>query len=532
MSLNNQRSPKQRRRIRQALLSFVATAIFLLASTMGALAASSRAEHYGSDGPVAPAPVDVLCVSGTVINHSEQPLAGWTVRATYEGMTGAYPDQVTTTDDNGRFQFDLPGTGRWAFEVDIPAGWENVTSPRFTVHVTYGHMNCIPIRFKVRELVEVIVYKIDNHHMPLEGWTIVATPGPNNRYATQQTAVTDENGIARFYLTPGEWTFTEVAPPNVTWWAPISPPNGIQTIIVGPTGPIEIRFKNLVVKEPKGCIDVFKGDVPVNEDERSFGLQGWPIEVLRADGSIAAQGETDAFGEITFTDLPYGPYVVRETVLPGWEPVTPTTYDVFLTSHDEDCQQIEFYNQQKEYGFCIEGQKIDQFNGVGLPDWEIVATPLHDGGYTPDSVYTDGDGRFRIDLPFEDYRIPGAAYEVCEVPQDGWNSVGPSCYTVRVPRYQDLCVELPPFVNRQHQHQGYQPYTDYPERPQGRQGGYLTSGNQQPSCQATHIVRPNDSVHRIAARYGVSSQSIMHANPWIRNQRNQWLYVGQKICIP
>jgi hypothetical protein len=529
MSLGKTSSAKQSNRLRKTLSAFLATVILLLSTSFSAMAAdltSSGASIVPDGGPIPPEPVDILCVSGTVINHQEQPLSNWTVRAIYEGTLGSYPDQTTTTNANGEFRFDLPGTGRWAFEVDIPDGWEAVTQARFAVFVSYGHTTCVPVRFKVRQLIEVIVYKIDDHHRPLVGWTIVATPGPGNRFATQQSAVTDENGVATFYLTPGEWTFTEVAPANVDWWTPISPPSGAQTINVSGPGPIEIRFKNLVVEERKGCIDIFKGDVPLHEDERSFGLQGWPIKVLRADGSIAARGETDAFGEITFSGLPYGPYTVQEIVLPGWEPVTPTTYNVFLTSQDQGCQRLEFYNQQIERGFCIVGQKIDAHEGVGLPNWRIIATPLHPGGVTPDPVMTDGEGRFRIDLPLEDYRIPTASYEVCEEPQDGWTTVGPSCYTVSLPRYVDLCAELPPFVNRQVENPAYgeTPRMMVQTAPKGK--------GDAPACRATHIARPNDSVSRVAAYYGVSSQAILTANPWIRNQRHNWLYVGQQICIP
>jgi hypothetical protein len=32
--------------------------------------------------------------------------------------------------------------------------------------------------------------------------------------------------------------------------------------------------------------------------------------------------------------------------------------------------------------------------------------------------------------------------------------------------------------------------------------------------------------------YSVSAQQLINANPWVRGQRNMWLYTGQKLCIP
>jgi LysM repeat protein len=51
-------------------------------------------------------------------------------------------------------------------------------------------------------------------------------------------------------------------------------------------------------------------------------------------------------------------------------------------------------------------------------------------------------------------------------------------------------------------------------------------------CRAVHVVTRGDSVYRIAGRYHVAATSIFRANPWIAKQRNYWLYVGQKVCIP
>ena len=52
----------------------------------------------------------------------------------------------------------------------------------------------------------------------------------------------------------------------------------------------------------------------------------------------------------------------------------------------------------------------------------------------------------------------------------------------------------------------------------------VSSGN------VVYIVRPGDTLARIAARYGVTVQAILRANPSIRNPDR--IYIGQRIVIP
>ena len=111
--------------------------------------------------------------------------------------------------------------------------------------------------------------------------------------------------------------------------------------------------------------------------------------------------------------------------------------------------RIVFYNQQDNNGYCIEGRKIDANGGYGIPDWKIKIKPLADGGYDPDDVFTDGLGKFRFDFPKNDYRIPGAKYEICEDDVDGWLPHTATCQTVQLPEWPGACVQMDDFVNQQ-----------------------------------------------------------------------------------
>jgi len=507
-------------RSRRLIIALVAALTLLMLSTSAVFADTAPTAEIPVSEPQDPVPLDPLCISGLIIDHAEQPLEGWTVTATYEGVNGEYPILTAVSDEEGKFEFELPGPGRWALEIETRERWEGVTTSRLAVHVGFGNCECVQVRFKVREIVQVLVIKIDEKHTPQSGWAITATPGEGNTFGAPQTKVTDENGEVVFDLTPGAWIFTEAPPSDVLWWLPISPPDGVHRLIVTGPGPHTIRFKNMTEKKPKGCINVFKYDVPPDPAQPSFGLAGWVIEIRRADGSLADAGMTDAFGQVTFLNMPYGPYTVREIMQPGWEPDSPTSYAVVLTSQDEGCTDIIFYNKQLPLGYCFEGRKVDVTGGYGIPDWEITATPVEPGGFTPEPVLTDGEGRYRIWLPMDDYRIPGAVYEISEVIPDGWTAVSPESYLITLPEHPDICVPVPDFVNQQKK------YVD---------DGTTTVAVPGPShggCRAVHTVKAGDSVYKIAAHYGVPGQSIFRANPWIGRQRHSWLYVGQKVCIP
>ena len=62
----------------------------------------------------------------------------------------------------------------------------------------------------------------------------------------------------------------------------------------------------------------------------------------------------------------------------------------------------------------------------------------------------------------------------------------------------------------------------------------FAEGNQAPavtvSANVVYVVRAGDTLAKIAARYGVTVQALMAANPSIRNPNR--IYIGQRIVIP
>lgn len=470
-----------------------------------------------------------VCIQGSVINADETAQgAGWAITATHvaSGETiGA------TTDNNGKFTITIDlgtNTGEWQFSIDLDAApdgknYEAVTLTTFSAELDGPYDGCRTIRFKIREIVppptptppppprvKVNVLKIDQDHNPLPGWTIKASPGKGNSAPQSISAITDVSGTAMFSLTLGVWIFSESAPDGMEY-EPIVPLTGKQSLNVVAPGPHSIRFKNRV-GGPDGCLIVNKNDQQPNT--ATAGLVDWGIKVLRANGTVARSGYTDAFGSITFTGLPLGPYTVVEETRSGWTPVSPSKLTVPL--ENEECVTVTFVNRQSEPEFCIEGEVIDHNGKVGLPGWTVIARPLDKGGFDPGSTQTDAFGHYRFDLPLNDYRIPGARYEICEIVEDDWVNVSARCYRIRMWDEPTMCEEVPDFVNKQKRSKGWS------------NKGTTTSGN----CSSIHVVRRGEGLYDIGRQYGRTAQQMLNANPWVRNQKHHYVYTGQKVCIP
>lgn len=582
------------------LLPVVALALLLVGYAVFA-ASTAQAQTPAGD----------ICIEGLVIDWEEKPLAGWVVTLTsdisgftpittisapapeddddeyYNKKSKKYPYEYPEVDpdfEKGEFKFSeddiadasdpnpmdavAPGaqTGTYTVTIETREGWEGVTPTTISFPIQVGADGCAKIRFKMRRIVVVTVYKIDADHQPLGDWRIKAVPGPGNLFASPQEEETSDpvtttvppsdtvvitGGAAVFTLTPGLWIFTEQSPkqdrdeaPNA--YMPIVPPNGRQELYidrdieVGES--ISIVFKNQLVT---GCFIVRKlGLIPAPEEGStlpasalapSFNVAGWGFQLLRKDGSVARQGVTDASGEIRFDNLPLGPYVLVEEDRPGWEEVSAFKRDVNVEGNlcDDPTAVIEFENQQDDSGFCIEGRKIDANGGYGLQGWEISIKPLETGDPDPANVFTNGVGDFKIEFPVNDYRVPGSEYEICELGQDGWLPHNPTCQKVRLPEWPGACVQLEDFVNQQVGHSesqdGGKGGGGKSGHPGGQPGGPDNSGSQ---CREYHTVKAGEGLFEIGAQYGVSPQAMLDANPSVKKGNELWVYVGQQICIP
>lgn len=166
------------------------------------------------------------CVAGYKINHLDQGLGGWTIKA----MNAAGEEYTTVTDATGFFQFHQLAMGTWTISEVAQEGWEPVTAAEFDVVVSKPFV-CEQVRFKNRTTFACVdVYKRDAwDNVGLPGWQIHIKPAYGGAV---QTATTDGSGHVRFNgLTPGTYVISETLQAG---WAPVTPQH--QTVTLAATG--------------------------------------------------------------------------------------------------------------------------------------------------------------------------------------------------------------------------------------------------------------------------------------------------------
>jgi LysM repeat protein len=190
------------------------------------------------------------CIDGYKINHLDQGLSGWTIKARDEA-TG---EEVTdVTDEKGYFQLPLrPGT--WKVSEVMQTGWQPVTPSELEVTVPKPARvppECQHVRFKNKtELACVDVFKKDAADgTGLPGWEITVRPAYGG---TPVVSTTDGTGFVRFNgLTPGTYVVSEKVQDG---WVAVTPQS--QQLTLQASGSCSVvTFKNCQATAPwyGGC---------------------------------------------------------------------------------------------------------------------------------------------------------------------------------------------------------------------------------------------------------------------------------------
>ncbi len=272
---------------------------------------------------------------------------------------------------------------------------------------------------------------IDKKHGGIAGIQVTASTG----MLPGKPVVTDAKGNFTFTnLTPGKWVFRVAVPDG---WKPVTAQEITVNLGYGHPGCYKIRFK----LDPRGCIIARK------TDEGGKPLAGWTIRVSDRIDPVA--GKTGANGEVIFSDLLPGTYVVSEDVPYPWKALTPSqvTVQVKPAWADDDCAVVTFKNQRQPTG-CVAGTKIDD-NHKPLGGWTIYAQPV-DASSPVTRTITKPDGSF----VFPELTL--GTWTIWEEVPDWWTpitaprfnvtlekaSAYPQCISVRFKnRPPDLCAE-------------------------------------------------------------------------------------------
>lgn len=230
---------------------------------------------------------------------------------------------------------------------------------------------------------------------------------------------TNENGQLCFSQVPvGKYLVRETLRDG---WLNVSPQN--QEVHVLPWQTSHLWFANAF---QTGCIAVHKfedldRDEHKDSDERM--LAGWEFTLYDSEGGFVASGTTNEQGELWFSSVPIGEYLVRETLQDGWVNVTPVNQTV--TVCDWRTTHVWFANapdvSEPETGSLLV-HKFEDLDEDGeldtgepmLEDWQF--TVLGQDAAVLDSGFTGPDGTVLFD------GLPVGDVTVVETLEEGWTS--------------------------------------------------------------------------------------------------------------
>ncbi|HOO52949.1 MAG TPA: SdrD B-like domain-containing protein, partial [Methanothrix sp.] len=336
----------------------------------------------------------LLCIEGYKINDcNDSGIPGWTV--ILNNGTGEVDRK--STDGTGKYSFcGLEPGNYWVCE-DMKSGWTNVTET--CINVTLVFDNVVGLNFTNTPLLCIEGYKInDRNDSGISGWTIVLS----NATGEVDRKLTDGTGKYSFCgLAPGDYRVCEDMKAG---WKNVTETCINVTLVCDNV--VGLNFTNT----PLLCIEGYK----INDCNDS-GIPGWTVILNNGTGEVDRKS-TDGTGKYSFCGLEPGDYWVCEDMKAGWKNVTGTCINVTLVF--DNVVGLNFTNTPL---LCIEGYKIEAFNGTGIPGWTVI---LSNGTGEVDRKSTDGTGKYSF------CGLNPGDYWVCEDMKAGWKNVTPTCINV------------------------------------------------------------------------------------------------------
>jgi subtilisin family serine protease len=273
----------------------------------------------------------------------------------------------------------------------------------------------------------------DADETSLEGWTIYLDTNNNGQLDDGETStVTDAEGNYSFTLPEGTYTVAEV---QQTGWVQTAPTDGSYTVSLD-AGEVadDLDFGNQAL--PVTISGAKWNDLNGNgsKDAEDPGIEGWTIYLDLNNSGILDEGDlstlTDADGNYSFTNLPFGSYTVSEEVPATWEQTSPGYF--YNASHyvylgpGETFGSLDFGNWQPSFISGTKWHDIDadgtqDADEPGLKGWTIYLDANNNGqldtGET--STVTDAQGNYS-------FKLGTGTYTVAEVQKTGWIQTAPA----------------------------------------------------------------------------------------------------------
>lgn len=269
------------------------------------------------------------CVNVIKRDTVGNPVVNWMVNLTRDD--GTREPLTAVTDGNGLAQFTGLALGDWTVTEEVKDWWRPVGADSKPVSLEEPGV-CVDVEFTNEPLGCIDGYKINDLDEGLGGWEITAT---NSDTGDKIVTMSNEDGYFYFQdLSLGTWVISEEIQEG---WEAVTP-SEFSVDVREPFVCEHVRFKN---RTPFACVDVFKKDAV-----DGVGLPGWMIDLKPAYGGTSQIDITDGTGWVRFDNLPAGIYTIKETVLDGWDSVTPESVTVELYASGK-CTVINFENIQE-----------------------------------------------------------------------------------------------------------------------------------------------------------------------------------------
>ncbi len=289
-------------------------------------------------------------------DEDEEPIEGWEIYL-YEceqepQSTNGDWIAMTTTDENGYYEFDCVCPGMYRVVEEDREGWYH-SSPA-EVYVEMGPAGEERVDFGNYMLGDIWGMKfcdVDRdgefqyaRDVPLAGWNITLWTANEEGEPTGMIAwqLTDTGGHYMFEdLEPGHYVVKEIMPG--CGWYNVTPSEVY--VKLGCIPDEEVNFANW----RHGMITVFKYNDTDHDGEYDEGeqpIEGWEIELWNADQSeIVASGFTSPEGYIQFIHLEPGDYWVHDVPQCGWDSSTPNWVQVTVKCC---CVEVWFGNYMED----------------------------------------------------------------------------------------------------------------------------------------------------------------------------------------
>ncbi len=240
-----------------------------------------------------------------------------------EKVNGELVEVVRTTDENGEFVLEgLPYGEYTVKEIEAPKYYD-LDETKYKFEVTTQAPEAALVLEDTRTLVDLTVTVKDEDGNLLKDATVDLVDPETNKVA--YTAVTDENGVAKFEDVRAGRYIRKVSSLNAQYVLPEDAELYAEEDS-DVTAEVEVKFI-------KGNILVYKTDA-----ETGNPVAGCKFKVTNELGEVVAEGVSDENGYFEVKDLRYGVYYVEETeAAEGYE----KDATIFQVTIDEDGITLE-----------------------------------------------------------------------------------------------------------------------------------------------------------------------------------------------